>query len=111
MVRFVITLKYFRLFGLGEQTGIDLAGEVDGFLPSKEWKEKVKGERWYIGDTYHLAIGQGDLLVTPLQVANFTSVFNVSSGVSYFFPPALQIALSLYFSLKMFAAKLLIFSS
>ncbi len=75
-------VKYFRLFGLGEQTGIDLAGEVDGFLPSKEWKEKVKGERWYIGDTYHLAIGQGDLLVTPLQVANFTSVF-ANSGTLY----------------------------
>ncbi len=64
-----------KLFGLGTQTGIDLAGESNGFLPSREWKERVKGERWYIGDTYHLAIGQGDILVTPLQVANFTCVF------------------------------------
>ncbi len=68
-------VKYGKLFGLGSQTGIDLAGEANGFLPTKEWKKKVKGERWYIGDTYHLAIGQGDILVTPLQIAAFTSVF------------------------------------
>ena len=67
--------KYGQLFGLGAQTGIDLAGESPGFLPTRQWKEEVKGEKWYIGDTYHLAIGQGDLLVTPLQVALFTSVF------------------------------------
>lgn len=58
-----------RLFGFGSATGIDLPSESDGFLPSKEWKQEVKGERWYVGDTYHLAIGQGDLLATPLQVA------------------------------------------
>jgi penicillin-binding protein 2 len=66
---------YGDLFGLGKQTGIDLAGESSGFLPTPAWKENVRGERWYIGDTYHLSIGQGDLLVTPLQVAMFTSVF------------------------------------
>ena len=75
-------IKYFALFGLGTQTGIDLAGEASGFLPTKEWKEKTKGERWYIGDTYHLSIGQGDLLVTPLQVAVYTSVF-ANSGTLY----------------------------
>lgn len=58
-----------RLFGFGERTGIDLPSEADGFLPSKEWKEEAKGERWYVGDTYHFAIGQGDMLATPLQVA------------------------------------------
>ncbi|MDD5072104.1 MAG: penicillin-binding protein 2 [Patescibacteria group bacterium] len=68
-------VNYAKLFGLGAQTGIDLPGEAAGFLPTQEWKEKVKGERWYIGDTYHLAIGQGDLLATPLQVASYTSVF------------------------------------
>ena len=60
---------YARRFGFGQKTGIDLPGEADGFLPSKEWKEKAKGERWFVGDTYHLAIGQGDLLATPLQLA------------------------------------------
>ncbi len=68
-------VKYLRLFGLGRQTGIDLIGESAGFVPSKKWKEEVKEEAWYIGDTYHLAIGQGDVLVTPLQVANYTSFF------------------------------------
>jgi penicillin-binding protein 2 len=68
-------VEYEKLFGLGAQTGVDLSGEASGFLPTKEWKEKTKGERWYIGDTYHLAIGQGDITVTPLQVALYTSVF------------------------------------
>jgi penicillin-binding protein 2 len=66
--------EYARRFGFGSPTGIDLPSEGDGFLPSKEWKQEVKGERWYVGDTYHLAIGQGDFLTTPLQLAVATSV-------------------------------------
>jgi len=66
--------SYARLFGFGERTGIDLPNEADGFLPTKTWKEEVKGERWYVGDTYHLAIGQGDLLTTPLQMARATAI-------------------------------------
>lgn len=62
-------------FGYGQETGIDLPGEADGFLPSKAWKEETKGEPWYIGDTYNVSIGQGDFLVTPLQVARATAVF------------------------------------
>ncbi|MFH0891487.1 MAG: penicillin-binding protein 2 [Candidatus Falkowbacteria bacterium] len=68
-------IQYDKAFGLGAQTGIDLAGEADGFLPTQEWKKEVKNEPWYIGDTYHISIGQGDLLVTPLQVAAYTAVF------------------------------------
>ncbi|MEO5927296.1 MAG: penicillin-binding protein 2 [Patescibacteria group bacterium] len=64
---------WMRKFGLGSKTGIDVPGEASGFVPSREWKEKTKSERWYIGDTYNLSIGQGDLLVTPLQVASFTA--------------------------------------
>jgi len=67
-------VKYLKTFGLSEKLGIDLPGEAKGFLPSKSWKEEVKGERWYVGDTYNLSIGQGDLLVTPLQIASLTSV-------------------------------------
>jgi penicillin-binding protein 2 len=65
--------KYMGLFNLGSTTGIDLPSEEAGFLPSKEWKQKAKNEIWYIGDTYNLSIGQGDLLVTPLQVAVWTA--------------------------------------
>lgn len=66
--------EYAKAFGFGTQTGIDLPGEADGFLPTKAWKQEAKGERWYVGDTYHLAIGQGDFLTTPLQMAHATAI-------------------------------------
>ena len=74
--------EYAEKFGLSQKLGIDLPSEAAGFLPSKEWKEGVKKERWYIGDTYNLSIGQGDILVTPLQIAGWTSVF-ASAGKLY----------------------------
>lgn len=77
-------VKYLGLFGLGEKTGIDLPGERDGFVPTAEWKTEKTGEPWYIGDTYHLSIGQGDLLVTPLQVNNYTSA--IANGGKLFSP-------------------------
>ena len=66
-------VSYLRSFGFAQKLGVDLPGEQSGFLPSKAWKERVKNERWYIGDTYNLSIGQGDLLVTPLQIAALTA--------------------------------------
>ena len=53
--------------GLGKKTGIDLTGEADGLIPDAKWKEKTTGERWFLGNTYHMAIGQGDVQLTPLQ--------------------------------------------
>lgn len=61
--------KYFKLFGFGKILGIDLPSEVSGLVPDAQWKEKTKNEHWYTGDTYHISIGQGDLLITPLQLA------------------------------------------
>lgn len=66
-------VEYANLFGLGRATGIDLPVESSGFLPSKAWKLSAKGEPWYIGDTYNVSIGQGDVLVTPLQIARATA--------------------------------------
>ncbi|MFH0857844.1 MAG: penicillin-binding protein 2 [Candidatus Magasanikbacteria bacterium] len=77
-------VNYLKLFGLNEKLGVDIPGEASGFLPSKEWKERVKGEQWYVGDTYNLSIGQGDLLVTPLQIASLTSV--IANGGTLYTP-------------------------
>ena len=65
--------KWLVRFGMGSKTGLDLPGEQAGFVPSSKWKEEVRGDHWYIGDTYNLSIGQGDLLVTPLQIARNTA--------------------------------------
>lgn len=73
-----LIVKYMNFFGLGQKLGLDLPGEKAGFVPTQSWKNTVKKEPWYIGDTYHLSIGQGDLLVTPLQVNFFTNV--IASG-------------------------------
>lgn len=60
---------YLKKFGFDGKTGVDLPFEGEGFVPTPEWKKEKKKEPWYLGDTYHLSIGQGDLLVTPLEKA------------------------------------------
>jgi penicillin-binding protein 2 len=82
--------QYMRLFGMGEKSGIDLNSEAKGLVPTRERKERVKKEAWYIGDTYHISIGQGDILVSPLQVANFTAAI-ANGGI--LFKPSLVRAL------------------
>ncbi|OGD30254.1 penicillin-binding protein 2 [Candidatus Azambacteria bacterium RIFCSPHIGHO2_01_FULL_44_55] len=62
--------KYLSLFGLGSVLGIDLNGEKPGLVPTPDWKKKVRKEDWFTGDTYNVSIGQGDLMVTPLQMAS-----------------------------------------
>ena len=56
-------------FGFGKLTGIDVPNELAGIVPTPEWKRTTKGQNWYTGDTVNLDIGQGLLLVTPLQLA------------------------------------------
>lgn len=65
--------QWFQKFGFGAKTGVELYGEKAGFVPTPEWKKNKHGQEWYIGDTYNISIGQGDLLVTPLQVARATA--------------------------------------
>lgn len=67
-------IRYARLFGLGKPTGIDLESEKPGFLPTPDWKKRRKGEAWYGGDTVNLSIGQGYILVTPVQMLKVISV-------------------------------------
>lgn len=56
-------------FGLGKPTGVDIASEGVGRVPTLAWKQRVQNEAWTTGDTYNVAIGQGNLEVTPLQLA------------------------------------------
>ncbi len=71
-----------RQFGLGSVLGINFPWEAQGLVPDPAWKEAVKGERWYLGNTYHFSIGQGDLLVTPLQITNALGAV-VNGGTLY----------------------------
>ncbi len=77
-----------RQMGLGMKTGIELPGEVAGLMPDRAWKNgrfssqsdiEKRNNIWYDGDTYHLAIGQGYLLTTPLQVNRFTNAIATGS--------------------------------
>lgn len=64
--------EFARLFGLGKTTGVELNEEATGTVPDPAWKEQVLGEPWYLGNTFHMGIGQGDILVTPVQIAQMT---------------------------------------
>jgi penicillin-binding protein 2 len=75
---------YSVQFGLGHKTGIDLPHEQAGTVPSPEWKERVFREKWYPGETISLAIGQGALTTTPLQIAY--SVGGIATGGSFVRP-------------------------
>jgi len=67
-------IAYARLFGLGRATGIELPGETAGFIPDKNWKRRVQSESWREGDTLNFSIGQGSILITPIQAAVMVSV-------------------------------------
>lgn len=62
-------LDWYEKFGLGTKTGLDITEESSGYLPSPESKKKATKESWYVGDTYNISIGQGDLKATPIQMA------------------------------------------
>lgn len=66
--------SYFHEFGIGQKTGVDLTFERSGVLPTRAWKKKRSGLPWFPGDTINMSIGQGDMLVTPFQLAYMTSI-------------------------------------
>jgi penicillin-binding protein 2 len=74
--------KHMQKFGLGEKTGIDLPAEAIGTIPSAQWKKREVKEIWFPGDTINLSIGQGYLLLTPLQVHNLITTI-VTEGEVY----------------------------
>ncbi len=77
-------VTYLAKFGWGRELGVDLPNEADGFLPIKTWRETQRATPWRLGDTYHLSIGQGDLEVTPLQVA--ASTVAIANGGTLYAP-------------------------
>ncbi|MCB0210717.1 MAG: penicillin-binding protein 2 [Anaerolineae bacterium] len=76
--------NYARMYGLGETTGIDLPGESGGLVPNEQWKRLNYAESWLTGDTYNMSIGQGFVLVTPLQMINAYSA--VANGGTLYRP-------------------------
>jgi len=66
--------EYAKLLGFGDKTGIDLPGEKEGLVPSSEWSRQFRNSNWYPGETISVSIGQGPMLVTPLQVAVHTAI-------------------------------------
>jgi penicillin-binding protein 2 len=78
---------YARDFGLGQPAGIDLPGEVGGFVPTPEWKEKIHHMKWLGGDTLNMSIGQGFLAVSPLQMADMVAL--IANGGKVYRPHVL----------------------
>lgn len=75
---------WWQKFLFGTATGVDLPGEAKGFIPAPDEKEERTGEIWRIGDTYNVSIGQGDLLVTPLQLLDYIAA--IANGGQLFRP-------------------------
>lgn len=77
-------LGWYKKFGFGTKTGIDLKNESPGYLPNPTDKKAQTGEAWYVGDTYNISIGQGNLQATPLQLVTATAA--VANGGTLYKP-------------------------
>jgi penicillin-binding protein 2 len=71
MVGPVNIAKWADLFGLDKVTGVDIPGEAKGLIPTPDWKQKVMKEAWFLGNTYNMSIGQGDVSVTPVELNTY----------------------------------------
>jgi len=75
-------IQYAHAYGYGELSGLGLPGETAGLIPSPQWKGEALGEPWVQGDVYNMAIGQGNILATPLQLLN-TAAAVANGGTLY----------------------------
>ena len=80
--------KWATLLGLGEKTGIDLPNEIEGLVPSTEWKRRRYNEKWYAGETISVSIGQGQVSITPISLA--VMMATVANGGTRFIPHLLR---------------------
>jgi penicillin-binding protein 2 len=80
--------KWASLLGLGEKNNIDLPNEVRGLVPSTEWKRQVMKDKWYAGETISVAIGQGQVNVTPLSLA--VMMMTLANGGTRYTPHVLK---------------------
>ena len=80
--------KWASLLGLGERNNIDLPNEVRGLVPSTEWKRQVMKDKWYAGETISVAIGQGQVNVTPLSQA--VMMMTLANGGTRYTPHVLK---------------------
>ena len=80
--------KWATLLGLGEKTGVDLPNEVEGLVPSTEWKRRRYNEKWYAGETISVSIGQGQVSITPISLAVMIST--VANGGTRYIPQLLK---------------------
>jgi len=80
--------KWATRLGLGVRTGIDLPNEVEGLVPSTEWKRARYGEKWYAGETISVAIGQGQVSVTPVSLA--VMMATVANGGTRYVPHTVE---------------------
>jgi len=80
--------KWATLLGLGEKTGIDLPNEIEGLVPSTEWKRRRYNEKWYAGETISVSIGQGQVSITPISLA--VMMATVANGGTRFVPHLLR---------------------
>ncbi len=74
--------RYAAMFGVGEQTFVELPGAVAGRMPDPTWKRRIYGESWSTGDTYNAAFGQGYVTVSPLQLLNVAATI-ANGGTEY----------------------------
>lgn len=81
---------YAEMAGLGKKTGVDLPGEAEGVMPSSRWKLRTQREKWYAGETISVAIGQGAVSVTPIQLAS--AIGGIVTGGAWYTPHLIKLA-------------------